>query len=233
MLESDKSEFKVLLETTFETYRVQAPGVNVLRLWWGVLSQYDICDVRAGFNAFCADQANKFPPVPAHIVDAIERRSPDGRLGADEAWALYPKNEMDSAVISDEMAEAMGVARGLLDDGDETGARMAFRDAYNRIVARNKARGIPVRWFPSFGTNPQGRFAAVDDAVKLGRLEKNHAAGLLPAPEGAQSLEQMLRITDKSAGRQAEINAKGRLLLQKASDKEFVQRLGTKLGIER
>jgi hypothetical protein len=197
MLESDKKEFSLLVSATLKTYRVE-PDANVLRLWWGALMSYRLEQVRAGFDAFVRNPRNQFSVTPAHIIDAIEQASPDGRPGADEAWALYPHDEATSAVITDEIAEAMQAAAPLIEMGDRIGARMAFKDAYERIVSRNKAAGIPVRWFPSLGADPAGREMVISQAVKLGRLSSDHAQSLLPAPDGAKDMQQVLQLADKS-----------------------------------
>jgi hypothetical protein len=197
MNDADKREFRDLLIATMKTYRVEADA-SVLGIWWGVLSRYPMEQVRAGFNRFVSSRDSKFPPVPAHIVEAIEQAMPDGRPGADEAWALYPHDEATSAVITDEIAEAMQAAAPLIEMGDRIGARMAFKDAYERIVSRNKAAGIPVRWFPSLGADPAGRDMVINQAVKLGRLSSDHAQSLLPAPDGAKDMQQVLQLADKS-----------------------------------
>ena len=116
------------------------------------------------------------------IITEIETLKPDGRLGADEAWALYPHDEADSAVITNEIAEAMQVANPLLNEGDKIGARMAFKEAYNRIVTQNKAAGLTPKWFPSLGHDKNGREEVLKRAVELGRLTQDHAISLLPAP---------------------------------------------------
>jgi hypothetical protein len=189
MLDTDKPEFATLVRATLKTYRAECDA-DVLRLWWGVLVQYGMDEVRAGFTRYVSSRESKFAPVPANIIDAIEASRPDGRPGAEEAWAMYPHDEYASAVITDEIAEAMRVARPLIDDGDRIGARMAFKEAYGRIVAVNKANGVPVRWFPSLGADKEGREDAMCDAVAKGRITQTHAESLLPAPKSM--LENML-----------------------------------------
>lgn len=114
------------------------------------------------------------------IVAEIELLNPDGRLGADEAWAIYPHDEATSAVLTNEIAEAMQIAKPLLDEGDKVGARMAFKEAYTRIVTKNKNEGIEPKWFPSLGFDKNGREEVLKQAVQLGRLTQDHALSLLP-----------------------------------------------------
>lgn len=118
------------------------------------------------------------------IIEQIEKLQPDGRPGADEAWAMIPQDEAATVVWTDEMAQAFGIARPLLNEGDKIGARMAFRDAYNRIVEQNKRSGVAVRWVPSLGHDPAGREIALTEAARLGRLGHAQVAGLLPHLDG-------------------------------------------------
>jgi hypothetical protein len=197
MIDSEKKEFTDLLKPILKTYRID-PDVDVLFMYWGVLKRYPIEHVRIGFNVFMRNKENKYTVTPAHLVEAIESAIPDGRPGVEEAWATYPHDEESSAVITDEIAEAMRVARPLILDGDRIGARMAFKDAYNRIVARNKAAGVPVRWFPTLGSDAASRDEVIDQAVRIGRISQEHAVALLPAKGSAKSMDEMLLLADQS-----------------------------------
>jgi hypothetical protein len=130
----------------------------------------------------------------AVIIEEVEKLKPDGRLGADEAWAVYPHNESDSAVLTNEISEAMQIAQPLLNMGDKIGARMAFKEAYTRIVAANKAANIAPKWFPSLGTDKDSRDRVIKEAVQLGRLTADHAQSLLPAPVNHQVVGQVLQL---------------------------------------
>lgn len=113
------------------------------------------------------------------LADVLERVvEQDGRLSADEAWALCTFDEAASVVWTDEIAAAWGVAYPLRDD--VTAARMAFRKAYEREVAEARREGVPVKWRPSLGTDASGREAALRQAVELGRLTRARAVSLLP-----------------------------------------------------
>lgn len=130
---------------------------------------------------------SKFKMTLAAVIEKVEQLQPDGRPGADEAWAMIPKNEQTSAVMTEEMAEAMGIAQPLLNDGDKIAARMAFKEAYARIVGANKTAGIKPKWFPSLGADKTGRDLVIAEAVRLGRLDVNHAIGLT-APYNVQAM---------------------------------------------
>lgn len=111
---------------------------------------------------------------------AIIERISDGRIGAEEAWAMIPKREEDSAVWTEEMAQAWGIARGVYESGDEIGARMAFKEAYKRACDGAREQRRPVRWIPTLGWDPSARESVIVEAVRLGRLTQEHATRLLP-----------------------------------------------------
>lgn len=113
-------------------------------------------------------------------VQDVLSRIDDGRPGPDEAWAMIPQDEAASCVWTDEMAKAWGVARHLMREGDRVGARMAFRDAYTRMVAEARDQGVAPNWTPSLGHDKVGRAEALEDAVSKGRLAYQHATELAP-----------------------------------------------------
>jgi hypothetical protein len=141
------------------------------------------------------------------IIAQIEKLNPNRRIGADEAWAIYPHDEASSAVITNEIAEAMAVAQPLLNEGDKVGARMAFKTAYERITDNNKANGIEPKWFPSLGSDSTGREFAITEAVRLGRLPEKSLL-MLPAPvdhkfsSNVIALKQAMQIEDKATPEQ-------------------------------
>ena len=118
-------------------------------------------------------------------VQDVVSRIDDGRPGPEEAWALMPFDESQSVVWSDEMARAFGVAGPLLAQGYKIAARMAFKEAYSRMVAEARDAGRKVSWTPSLGHDERGRAAALQVAAEAGRIGHDHAAALapeLPAP---------------------------------------------------
>ena len=123
------------------------------------------------------------------LADVIERMA-DGHLGPEEAWELVPKSERDTAVLTQEIMSA--IPFDLIDSGDMTAARMAFREAYQRSLAQARAeRRAPV-WFPSLGQDSRTHEPALLRAVQLGRLSSEAAQKLLPPPvEGKTSVLAM------------------------------------------
>lgn len=120
------------------------------------------------------------------VADVLSRiAESDGRPGAEEAWAMMPRDEAQSVVMTDEMAAAMGTALPLLRDGDAIAARMAFKEAYQREVQRAREEGRPPRWFASLGHDRSGREGVLREAVQRGRLPAAQARKYLPQIDDA------------------------------------------------
>lgn len=133
------------------------------------------------------------------VADVVARLD-DGRPTPDEAWAMIPHDEAQSAVITQEMASAWGIAR---EADDRVSARMAFLSAYRRLVQEARDSGAPAHWFPSLGTDPHGRNAALEEAVRLGRLTQKHAENVLPATDFSPQIasEIMAKLTQKTGAK--------------------------------
>lgn len=119
----------------------------------------------------------------AEIIERVE--CADGRPGADEAWmtALQAQDESATVVWTDETRAAFEIARPALEIHDKTGARMAFRDAYQRLVDAARQSNTPASWGASLGWDVDARRIALEAAVQCGRLPHSQAIGLLPPPE--------------------------------------------------
>lgn len=124
-------------------------------------------------------------------IAAVLERLDDGRPGPNEAWAMIPQDERGSVVWTTEMAEAYGVAAPLLGQGQAIAARMAFIEYYERSLATARSEQRPAHWLPSLGHDQQGRAAAVNDAIRKGRLTAAHGLSLLPTPDRQQTDESI------------------------------------------
>lgn len=124
------------------------------------------------------------------IIEEITHK--DGRPGSEEAWAMIPSDEQSSVIWTQEMAQAYGVAAPLIYEGDKIGARMAFKEAYAKLVESARDKGESPKWSPSMGTDPSGRQMAMIDAVRSGRMSIDHAMVLL---ESYPDLQQGLLIS--------------------------------------
>lgn len=124
--------------------------------------------------ARCRRELRSFPTL-ADILARID----DGRPGTEEAWAMIPHDEASSVVWTEEMAEAFGGVRFLV-EVDDVAARMSFREIYLRLVTEARNAKRPAKWFASLGTDSTTHEPALKAAVAKGRLTMDHAYTLLP-----------------------------------------------------
>lgn len=189
MLRSDFDRFSELLDAVcgMLSRSTYAPSSANTALWFRALAEHDLASVRAAFDAHVKDpQRGRFVPTPADIIAQISgAASDDGRPGAEEAWAvaLSASDESRTVVWTQEASLAWGICRPVLEAGDKVGARMAFKEAYTRLVDAARGRCEPAEWSVSIGFDAQQRDAAIEQAQTAGLL-KGTPVVALPAPEG-------------------------------------------------
>jgi hypothetical protein len=125
----------------------------------------------------------------------------DGRPGPEEAWARMPKGERmeeDSVVWCKEERAAYAACRSLLVDGDLIGARMAFKERYEKEVAEARAQGKPIQWIVSQGFDVEHRLTTLATAVQEKRMSLESALNFVPG-ERQNEFAQMLPSADTKA----------------------------------
>lgn len=124
----------------------------------------------------------------AHILEQLDNS--DGRPGPDEAWAMTPKGEHESAMMTVEMGEALDVIR--LDMADKVAARKSFQEIYNRLVFEAREQHKPIKWFFSPGHDKAGRERVARDAVRKGILTEGEARQYCPEMVGNEEKTKQL-----------------------------------------
>lgn len=124
----------------------------------------------------------------AEIVSRID----DGRPGAEEAWAVLPFDESTSVVWTEEMSKAFWIAHPLIEEGEKVSARMAFKEAYVRLVAEAREQRVPAAWTVSLGHDKDGRKPVLLAAVERGRLNRTQARRLIPNFDEVDSVTPLL-----------------------------------------
>lgn len=114
------------------------------------------------------------------LADVISRLD-DGRPGAEQAWASFPKSEEIAGVVTDEMSVAWGAAASLY-ASDHVGARMAFKEAYEREIRQARASGKPPVWRVSPGFDKASTEGVAIEGMKAGLLSPASALQYI-APE--------------------------------------------------
>lgn len=172
------------------------PNAQNTALFFRALSRHPLEVVRRGFEAHVADtKRGQFVPNPADILAQIEGdEANDGRPGADEAWSMVVRaaDEAETVVWSEEMAQAWAIASPVLQQGDKVGARMAFKDAYARLVDEARKAQRPIAWTVSLGHDADRRHTALAAAEAAGLLPQGQALLLAPPKAPAGQLDQLL-----------------------------------------
>lgn len=165
MLDEDKTRFAQEITATAEIFgkTLSKPTMKII---FDDLSEYTLDDVLLSLNK--CRKTLKFFPTTAEIIEKIPKSSAIIHPGADEAWSicLQSFDEHNTVIMTKQIAEARGIALDLYDFGDKTAARMAFRDAYNRLITN----ATKPEWFISEGFDKTLKSAAIEKAVSLGRL---------------------------------------------------------------
>lgn len=186
-------------------------------LYFDALSDYEIRDVENAFRAYAKDKKNRRKmPLAGDLTEYLDAAT--GRPGADEAWALIPKSEEASGMVTREMLAAWDTVRTLYEE-DRTAARMGFRDAYERFVKLARAEGQKVEWIASMGSDPSLRAIALDRGVAAGRITREVANTklMLPAKEEHIAIAADKAFDDPNIS--PEMKAKIRAFLLKIADR--------------
>jgi hypothetical protein len=189
MREADFAPFCALLDDTAALLMRQGQALSATQraMYFRALAEHSLDAVRAALDAHVRDpQRGRFFPMPADLIAQLQGlASNDGRPGPEEAWAtaLRGNDEAETIVWTAETAQAWAIAAPVLRGGDEVGARMAFKEAYLRIVDEARRQRVPAAWQASLGHDPERRQRALDAAAAAGRLSLADVPAL-PAPRG-------------------------------------------------
>ena len=170
MKESEKVEFAQVIAGMAAIFRHEVKQDAVM-IYWELFKNYDLSEFKLACSKCMVE--NKFFPVPAEIIQHIPSAQKNNHVGAEEAWAIAEEamNEYSTVVLTNEILEAKVICQDLYDSGDKVGARMAFKDAYNRIIKTAQ----PPRWKVSEGYDKARKQDAIRNALALGRLTQEKA----------------------------------------------------------
>jgi len=192
MSDDDLDELFQMLDDVHELRGIRPLSGRAKALFAQQVAEYPLRVIRAAISAHLKGPSGKYtvPMQPSHVIEEITGAMVnDGRPAVDEAWsmALQLRDESASGRATPEIIGAFAVCRPVLDTGDKVGARMAFKDAYARLVAEARAAGRPIEWILSLGRDAQRRAEAAEDALLAGHLRLEHAKPLmLAAPRSAE-----------------------------------------------
>lgn len=183
MQSNELTKFASMLDGLCDYYQRQPLAKITASIYWEGLSGYSLDQVKQAAMAHIADPAaGQYFPKVADLTRHILRVEMAGVPGPDEAWAIcYPlTDERRTVVITDAMRDAWALAWPVLHSGDEVGARVAFKDAYKRLI---QSSTTAPRWELQLGTCMESRAEAIRLAVDAGRLPvRALEVHQLPAP---------------------------------------------------
>jgi hypothetical protein len=200
MEDQDKGRFLQMLIKAMGAYGKSLPAASIIEVWIDLLRPFPLRTVGMAFAAYL-DENGEFEPKPAGIAKLCKLM--DGRPSDEEAWAiaLTSRSEEETVVWTAETAEAFALCSPVLAMGDEVGARMAFKDAYNRLVSAARLANKPCKWNVSLGWDVSKREVALSKAQAAGLLSAPAVQHLLtnhsdfigePSPEGLKMVKEAL-----------------------------------------
>ena len=131
---------------------------NMVILWTDLFADFDYQRVKAGVQAYLANDKNGFPPSPGQVIAMIRTAETNNDIGGLEAWALVRKAVQNSYYHADEeyerLPEAVKKAVGssanlramaMMDIATfESVEQSHFIRTYNAVVMRkNAVNSIP------------------------------------------------------------------------------------------
>ncbi len=160
---SDRTKLLKTIMAMAEIYG-RTMGVEAAELYLDDLEYYPPAAVQEALKR-CRKELPRFPTI-SDIIARID----DGRPGADEAWAMVPKDEYQSVCWTEEMTEAYYACSSLI-GSDDYAARQAFREKYLKLISDARAQYRPVEWSISFGQDKNHRETVLLEATQKKRIE--------------------------------------------------------------
>lgn len=187
---------KKMIATISAEYGVTFEPVKIA-LWANGLQCFPDHIIEAAVYAHIQNpDRGRFAPRLAEIIGNCDALSPGAKwLGAEEAWSQMPRGEGESAMLTNEAAEALTAANDLIATGDKVAARMAFKEAYERLVAKAKMEGRRPAYFFSAGRDIDGREKVLVEAVRNNLIAADHVPKLLP-PDRVESVLRSAGVTN-------------------------------------
>lgn len=182
MNEREKDAFGSLLIATLEVYGTKLSPA-ALSIWTAAVSDYSLEQLRGALSAYVKTAGTgHFAPKPADLIELLAGN--DGRPGAEVAWTSVPHSEQATAVWTEDAQQAFFAgACHLLQRGDLIGARMAFKEAYERIVKQSRAGRKPLSVLISKGWDANDQQLKIAEAVSTGLITLERAKNALPTLE--------------------------------------------------
>lgn len=187
MNKDETQQFFALLDNVSEQCGKTKKSMQTKALMLDILGHYGFENIKGAIYEHLRDtECGMFDVTIAHIQAQISKAiEKDGRPSVDEAWAIAVQLEDEAATVvtNDEISQAWAVAAEVMPD--KTGARMAFKAAYQRLCDAARREHRKPKWFPSLGFDVAAREPVLQEAVRKGLLGPEHVKRVLPAPDSS------------------------------------------------
>jgi len=172
MSEDDEEKLFEIVADTYLGYGKESPGAAFLAAWVTELEGVPLEVIERAIRDY-KESDERYPPNP--VVIAKRCKQLDGRPGVEEAWAMSLKTEDETQTVvwTVEMAAAFEQCAPILKQGDEVGARMAFKEAYKRFVDGARSMGRAVKWSVLPGSDATMLKRVTAKAVAIGQISNN------------------------------------------------------------
>lgn len=151
----------------------KALNATAARIFLDALSGYPEQAVLHALSR-CTRELKTFPTI-AEVISRID----DGHLDVEQAWALVPKTEAETAVWTEEIKSAFYACCSLIDE-DLVAARMAFKEAYTKALLEARSNRKPPLWCVTLGHDKSRQIRSLEEAVRTGRITATEAQAVLP-----------------------------------------------------
>ena len=217
MRKEDFPEFNSAWADALGVYGVRQPESVILAVF-AALAPYPLADVQRAIAAHISDPQNgKYAPKPADVIAWMLVSVQDGRPGVEEAWAMCPLSERDSAWMTEEIAAAAAAASSLIERGDLIAGRMTFVEVYRREIQAARIGQRPVRWWRSHGWDPRTR----ETPMNQGLAQKYLAQAGLALPNLAPATAEQAELGETAiAWRDADESARRQMVAELVAEAE-------------
>jgi hypothetical protein len=179
---------------------VISPGA--VEMAFEALEDYNLQDIRRALTVHMRDpERGRFAPKVADVMAVLGAVDPNAWPSPDEAWGIAVRtfDEADTCIVCDEIMTARESCEPVMNLGDEVGARMTFRDVFDRQRRAAIANGRKPKWWMTPGTDRNLRAQRLAEAVALKRLPPSVLIGL-EAPPTEHPVVAMRRIAADKDG---------------------------------
>jgi hypothetical protein len=201
MKNEDRNRFAEMLLGMADYYqRSLTPAV--VEIYWQGLIEYEYEDVAQVCTSHIrGNYGGTFMPKVSDIIASLDADDVNAWPSPDEAWGIAVRtfDEADTCIVCDEIMTARESCEPVMNLGDEVGARMTFRDVFDRQRRAAIANGRKPKWWMTPGHDRTLRAQRLAEAVALKRLPPSVLIGL-EAPPTEHPVVAMRRIAADKDG---------------------------------